>query len=243
MNANTDILNRMRALLAQFTVEERAKLAQLSAELEIYRPDDDAEWRERDALSGLMRSLLYYAAAHIDEVPRDVPASKLPSLHNNEQAHRPLKLRLIALGWSGEFLRFDMYAGACLWSLARPEAVHAWLSDRLTACTATPEIIDIATRAARHAVAYQEARRAFRRTYGRQPRKAELASLGPWMRYVERYRARAEQLCEERPELLRWYIDHIATVADAPSWEHCSIDHSLARGRRLFAQAEAEVSR
>lgn len=129
--------------------------------------------------------------------------------------------------------------GAVVWSLDRIDAALAWLAVRLTEIDPVPELIDLADRAGQHAYAYQCARLEFRRTFGRQPRKAERESLGPWMKFVERYRQRAEQLCAGRSELLRWYIDHVGVVVDAPAWSHHSIESSRSRGLALLRRAEA----
>lgn len=250
---NPTTITRLRAALAQTSNDQRCKLATFSTEDETYRPDCDSTWLDIRALSGLARMLIVFASHHIDALPPvAVQSDELPPLGSFGAATaKRLNERLLAIvcampdctmedqeRYSINWLAADVKEGALMWALDHVDAFLAWLPERLAKVELVPELVDIAERAAQHSATYREARLSFRRTYGRQPRKAELASLGPWMRHVERYRARAEQLCAGRPELLRWYIDHVDIVVDAPSWSDPAVAGSRALGLRLLARSD-----
>lgn len=171
--------------------------------------------------------------AHAHALLREHVGEHAVALYESNEADN----RTVTFGSSQVWASAEDCAVALAWALDHVDDFLAWLPERLAKVELMPELVDIADRAAQHSATYREARLSFRRTYGRQPRKAELASLGPWMRHVERYRARAEQLCAGRPELLRWYIDHVDIVVDAPSWSDPAVAGSRALGLRLLARS------
>lgn len=237
------------AALAQIDPDQASKLAHWSGAAEIYRIDDDAEWSEHRNLGGLVAALLTYASDHIDSLP-PVAVEDLPRAELCNSTRANLNERLGQLSppvrsldhWCDATSRPEVWAGCIVWSLDRLDKCLAWVREVLAEIEPVPELLDLAERAAQHADAYHEARLAFRRTYGRQPRKAEAAALGPWMRYVERYRARAEQIAEGRPELLRWYIAHIGVVCEAASWTSHKIAVSRDTCVALLRRADVRLA-